>query len=609
MMRLWCDVYDGSGARLGDGPIPLRSCAVTKNLDGVGSISITVPMSDARALDLLQHERRVRIYSFADEQVRELGRGILRKRLFSGSGSSFSVTWDGPDDLDALTKKSTLLGRKYSNSSVNTIASSLTGLVGWSASGSGGNNTDARFDGVSVWKALLALAEGQGLHVRGGSSANSVEIGAFGTTSGIRLINPVQMSAALYANDDVAVIEAINIEQSSEAVATRIYPMGSGIGEALLTLEKCTRTSPYTVQSLTGPDGSTQYYLEDAAGVAAFGVIEKFGKFREIAPLSNSGGDMQNAANALYDISAAWLTRYSKRQDVYSVTCRKVRKSIRPGDKVRLAYKGVIERDGVIVDYLDVDADLWVIDVTERAGVEGEALDLTLATIDQQQQNAADVVIGAMEEITLDGVTVKPYFNRTNWVYSRLMRGATEVHGNIPVRLTNATQRLVRCVLKVRSQQFISTVAPQVMIQPHRHSVFNSTAQDNTTFYWRAFNIYDNVSDATVKALLPVSSEAGLVLQSGVENVEDLAGLNWGVYLDDNTLSGIGVWVNGVDCTVALGGPFMPSGGLGTFEIDITPHITGVLQQEHTVQFRAAGGQGELEVMVEVYEVIQSIRV
>ncbi len=89
-----------------------------------------------------------------------------------------------------------------------------------------------------------------------------------------------------------------------------VIALGAGEGVAALTLEKSTRTSPFTVQSIVGPDGNLQYYLSDATSVATYGQIEKIISFKQIAPLSNSETDIINAANALFDAAAEWLTRH-----------------------------------------------------------------------------------------------------------------------------------------------------------------------------------------------------------------------------------------------------------------------------------------------------------
>jgi hypothetical protein len=610
-MRLWADVYSAAGARLGDGPVMLTSAAVTRVLDGIGTIRFSVPGTDTRARALLLNERRVRLWFQAHDGVtpRQIGSGIIRQVRASGTPADWSLDLEGPDDLDGLARVSTKLGRKYSAQTVSTIASSLVGLVsGWSVSASGGEVTDARFDGVSVFKALLALAQQQGLHVRAGTSTNTVEVGAFGTAAGLRLVNPIGAPPAIDAADEIALIETISVEQNSEAVCTRLYPIGAGIGEAWLTIFKADRNLPYTRQ-VANINGIDQHFLEDFAAVALYGVIEKMGRFGDIAPLTNSEADQKNAANALYDAAAAWLSRYSQRQDVYQVTAHKVRTTLRPGDKVRLVYNGVVERDGMVSNFIDVDGDMWVMEVTERVGLEGASVDLVLSSVDRQAQDAARVVIGALEELSVDGVTVKPYFNRSSWVYDRVIDPFFPA--SVPVVLTNATQRLNRCRVRVRTRAFISTARSAVTNTTHRHSILQSGAGTGP-YYYRDVIMYDQATNATFRALLPVSIEsAAFLAQTDIETNEDFITVNYGLQQDTQTPAGLRVFVNNIDRTTALGGPWLVSGGAGMFEVDVTQWIESVvpLQQEHIVRIECTSGQGEVEVTVEVYETIQAIAV
>ena len=609
-MRLWADMYNAAGARQGGGPVALRSASVTRVLDGVGSITITVPGTDGRAVSRLQNESSCRIWMQPTDSaaVRELGRGTIRRVTASGTPSDWSLVGDGPDDLDGLTRVSTKLRRTYSGQTVSAITTALVALVsGWSVSASGGNATDARFDGVNVFKALLAVCEQQGLHLRAGTSAKTIEVGAFGTASGLRLINPAQMHPTMDAADELAVIETISVEKNSEAVCNRLYPIGAGIGEAWQTIFEATRNTPY-IRNVVLVNGIDQHFLEDSASIALYGIIEKMGRF-QVSPLSNSVADVVNAANALYDWSAAWLTRYSVRQDVYRVTAKKVRTTVRPGDKVRVIYNGVVTRDGEVVNYLDIDDDFWVMEVTERMGVEGAALDLVLSTVDRHAANGAQVVIGALEELQVDGVSVKPFFNMRSYVYDRLIDIFTP--GVIPVRFTNATRKLNRCLLKIKTGPFISTVAPDVTNTLHRHTTMQTNNAYSGPYTYRNVWLYDEVRDGLVNALLPISEPtAGMLIQSGQETSEDYITVDYGLHTDTATPSGMRVYINDVDYTTALGGSWFPSGGSNTVELDITSAILDfTLQQEHLIEIRCTGGQGTVEAQIEVYETIQAIDV
>ena len=66
-MRLWVDVYDAAGNRLGDGPITTLDKISAKRIkNGSGNFSFTTPLTDDRARTLLQPNRRIQAYKEVD---------------------------------------------------------------------------------------------------------------------------------------------------------------------------------------------------------------------------------------------------------------------------------------------------------------------------------------------------------------------------------------------------------------------------------------------------------------------------------------------------------------------------------------------------------------
>src|SRR5512145_3378688 len=146
-MRIYADVYDAAGNRLGPGPLAsLRAASVTRALDGIGAISLSLSPTDDRGLALLQNKRRLRIYVEHDDVTRELGRGLVDTLSQTDSGWQVS----GPDELQLLKDKNTLLARLYNNTAIGTVLSSLAGIAGWTASTTASGNISARFDGETV---------------------------------------------------------------------------------------------------------------------------------------------------------------------------------------------------------------------------------------------------------------------------------------------------------------------------------------------------------------------------------------------------------------------------------------------------------------------------
>ncbi len=615
---LWVDVYDAGGNRLGDGPVTsVVSASVKRVLDGAGSISVVFPATDQRALDLLQNERHIRIFVEHDSTTRELGRGVIRQLRLDVRESNMRLRATGPDELDALSRKSVLLGRKYDNQGISTIVNNLLTLVsGWTATVDGGlGNLSTRFDGSNVLKALLTVVEQQGLHLRAGTSSNSIEVGAFGADSGLLVYGPLErVTSELSARDDMLLIETLSQTNKSAGVVNWIVPLGAGNGEAALTLEHSTRTAPYAIQSMTGPDGRTLYYLSDSASIAGYGQIERILVFKDIAPVENNATDVELAANALYDAAAAKLERISQLQETYKFACRKPRQTIRPGDKIAVRYKGVIERDGQPLTYADVDDDFWVLAVRERVGLDGIRLSLEVCTVDQHALDAAKIIVGALDALQVRDVAVQPYYSKSGFTYVRQL---DDTHtATVPIKITDATMFLQRALVRVKTRPFRALASGASSGGAHRHQMWDSGAVvspaapkdvgyvcldadapggNGTVHYWRQSGSASTPSELWTFGSSDTHSHT----------------LTYGINDDTEYPDTLRVSINGVDRTSALGGPWGSGGSAVDVTLDVTDYINAAatLQQEHTVQFSCDGGQGEVEVLVELYEVIQTIAV
>jgi hypothetical protein len=176
-------------------------------------------------------------------------------------------------------------------------------------------------------------------------------------------------------------------------------------------------TDPYQVQTMTGPDGRTIYYLSDATSITAYGQIEKIFTV-DISPLSHSSPDITNAANALYDAAVAWLLLHKDQHTVYSCVVRKAFATLLPGQIIRLTYKGyVYDNDGNKVSWLDTNTDYWITRVTERLG-DSPSIDLELSNLARGPVDLIDSIVGTMESVSIANVQVKPYPTTFNYTYN-----------------------------------------------------------------------------------------------------------------------------------------------------------------------------------------------
>ena len=87
---------------------------------------------------------------------------------------------------------------------------------------------------------------------------------------------------------------------------------------------------------------------------------------------------------------------------------------------------------------------------------------------------------------------------------------------------------------------------------------------------------------------------------------------DYGIYADNQYPQGVRVTIDGIDRTVALGGPWAASNAAIDIELNITDYLVnaaGGLRQNHTIVISCASGQGEVEVGVEMLCSIQAIAV
>lgn len=617
-MRIWADVLDAAGNKLGEGPITsVISARVTRKLDGAGSVSITVPGTDSRAVDLLQNERRLIVYGNLGGSKREIGRGIVKSRSIQENESGWRLQAEGPDTLHELKLKNTLLAREYDLDTIEDVIDDLAGLASWTADVDSGLGTMyARFDGASVLKALQSIAGQNGLHFRF-KSGTELEFGALGVDSGLRIIHKNQAPAELYTNDDVALIERLRVSYESEAVANWLLPIGAGEGEAALTLERSTRTSPHTIQSMTGPDGRTLYYLKDTASITTYGQIEKVGTFKDISPLSNSDTDIENAANALYDAAVAWLERHKDQQVAYSVTVKKAwATTIKPGDKIHVSYHGFVYRDGEKADYVDIDGDYWVMAATENIG-HTQAVSLTLASVDRHELDNAQVVIGRLEAIELRNLKVQTHPSQATYTYVRQMDDSHDA--DIPVLITDAVTYLHRCQVRLVTRPFRTLAQSAAEYDlTHAHLIgLQSSAPAGTQDVWINTNWKTSLSDAgiSIKTKLTIDSAGSISGRNPYVNWLPLPhehDIDYGINDDTEYPDTLRIKINGVDRTTALGGPWGSGGSAVDVTLDITEYLneaSGGLRQEHTVKLFCDDGQGEVEAVVELFQTVQSIAV
>lgn len=516
-MRIWADVLNTTDTLIGT-VYSVISPTITKALDEIGSLSFSTPATDETALSLLTNEARVRVYVEHDDVSRELGRGVIRKVTATANAGGYTLNFDCVGSMDALNRKNVLLGRSYTNQPIATIATDLTALVsGWSVGVDAGvGNQTSRYDGVSVFKALLRTATEKGLHVREGTAANTIEIGAFGDDSGLFAVSPSHSSVEILGNDDIVLIESIVQETDSRDVVNWVVPLGAGEGSAALTLKNATATS-YPINTMTAPDGSTLYYLTDTNSVLEYGQIEKIVTFKEIAPVTNSATAKAYAANSLYDAAVAWLDRNKDPLVTYRLTVRKPRVNLRPGQKITVSYKGFVATDGNGGELVPISVEnqpFWLMKITERITDSGDVLELTVSSIDRYQQDMNKIVVDAIESMQARNVAVGTYPLVIPFMaYDTLKEGTTFGSGysqgkkaKLDVRINDYITDIQRVELRFVTYPLYRTSHLYFLSSPNFYSKFDLLTSSQ---YPSGISVFINGDDVTTALTDLDTSEVG----------------------------------------------------------------------------------------------------
>jgi hypothetical protein len=397
--RIWAEVFTPAGVKLGI--VNLISASITHRLDAAGELSIQVATTDHNAQDWLALWREIRLYW--DHPLRGktyVGSGILQEK---SAVNQRTTMWAGQNQLEELRRPNTLQGLIYDDIPVSVaVRDLLTNSSGWSAGVEDGlNDTTRRFDGQTVLQALFTIAGGVGSHMRL-TGERRIEVGEFGEDAGVMLTNLNVSAREAWSNSQVAFIDPPSITYSGYDIANWVVPLW-GNGDAVLTLKRSTRSSPYTVQSGTY-NGKTVYYLADATSIAAYGTIQRVLTMKD-APYVGED-TLENAANTLYDWGAAKLARSKDPQTTYTISGVKLDRDILPGQKVHVRYDGaVIGRGDNLPDYwLQVDGLMWVLAISRTFNAKGQRFSLEVSNIDQQPLDAATILVNTVMDADLSGV-------------------------------------------------------------------------------------------------------------------------------------------------------------------------------------------------------------
>lgn len=271
--------------------------------------------------------------------------------------------------------------------------------------------TQSRVTGdIEVWQEVVALP-GQTFQVEGWTYNDALASGVTKLTYEFRTSGGAVLTTA-----DIGVVSELQWEKLTTGAITapgttaklriRLRVTGTngttGWDYVRVWCSASDLGQPYDVYTqLTDPTSlfpTINWYLADAASIAAHGQRQRIFVAKDIAPLAANKPSLEAAADALYALAVAQLAWWRETQTIYSVNAIELPPAVMPGDLVRLRWKGTAKHFEQSFIYLDVDTDLWVLERRRHFDEDGsERSTLVVSTIDRQQQTSKDVVIGNLE--------------------------------------------------------------------------------------------------------------------------------------------------------------------------------------------------------------------
>jgi len=633
MGQLVVDVYDAGGNRIGQPVRTTKNVTVKRVLDGAGTISLAYAGTDDRAVDMLKKERRVRV-RYDDGKIRQIGSGIIRKDDYSDSGGRTSVTYSGPDALDELKRRNTLTNKVFENQTLDTVVDDLLSIAGgWAANHSVVNPITARYDAASVLKALQGATDAIGVHFRLSESVSQadldagiyhrIDVGTFGDSTGLVALNPAVMTPGMNSNDDIAIIDSIAITGDTEALATRLYVLGAGQNiDTALTLEKVLEHDTRSVANGDTYDvgveiknGREHWYIENTTATAGFGLIEKFVRFREIAPLSASENDELAAANALYDKAVPELNRMSQAQIVYRLSLRKVKKTILPGQTIRLRYEDPIKRiEGLTGTQAprEINADFFALSVTEKFSDGNHTVSLDISNVDANPKTLAQKVFDSIDDMKVYANQIQPSivpYPYRETVSLDAAGAANAQTATIGFPVENFAYRVDRVVMRIETDVFEAYSKGAANSGAHRHRMFRWVGYTGGSVS-SSYNLAQYIVNAgppfygNLNIIIPYLGATADLFTDG-EDPGHTHPSEYGVYRDTAFPGNLIVKVNGTEITLD---EFDLSSPVGTTTekyqatFDITALIVnraGGFQAVHEIEISCGDGRGRVKVSID----------
>jgi len=310
----------------------IKSFSSSYNLDEIGTFNMSIPLSDYGSYIDFQRGFRIVVY----EDHNEIFRGIIEQKRKNRS----DYTVSGSDLLRELTYIET--GADYSTNSTSLITAitSVIGLVdNWTILPIIADYpTLAEFQGKSVFNTIKELLAQYGYHLRRkANTTRTLECGSFGNASDVIFTNASRVTKG----NVIKLIASPEIIETHNEIVNRIIAYGgtydnSGGSPTVLNMGEANIYPEYPMQSRVR--GSTEYYIEDTASIALYGVRERVVPFTDIKPGNADFSTILNASNSLKSRAVNFLTLHTYPQTAYTLTVKALN-NLQVGDTAQIDFE------------------------------------------------------------------------------------------------------------------------------------------------------------------------------------------------------------------------------------------------------------------------------
>lgn len=494
---MYIDILNASNVKQGPGPVTTATrWRYTQRLSRAGEWQMEAPATDPR-IEAATLKRQLHAYHWLNFERRWIGGGTLERRNVALRGDDTpNIVMSGNDVLFELARETVNLEINWDSPYIGAAMFDrimADAPAGWSITVDGPTpNLIARFADESILNALVTICDKTGQMFRldplfnfdGTIDFRRIKVFSTIANSGVLATNRTA-PLAIERNLNACLIEDIDRLEDASKLINQAIPYGAGTGQARFTPYAATLwpdgsaiATPYETVDFAGRTHRFAFNLgermiSDLTSIAEYGAYTSQVQFKEITPITNGDADTVAAANALVAATVQWLLDASRPQDHYSLNVVGLRRTVYPGQSIRVVAKQY--RDGRAP--IDINQDLIIQEVVSELDIDGlRPVALTVATTREFAATDAQILAREIQKSLV--YQAHPQIGPSENTISYRDDIDDDYGGSFPFWLSRGTTQISSVILRFKLDRLRSTVKSvggtatgTVDIPPHTHTV------------------------------------------------------------------------------------------------------------------------------------------